>query len=101
MGPGLVLGTSACGAYFNLYLLEGMSRWNEDRGREAVKTSDPNLRCYSQQQQQVLNQLTQEFYGLTLVETYTEAREYTGTQSAYTLTIRSFISLWVSVIYLN
>ncbi|KAA8577717.1 hypothetical protein FQN60_006248, partial [Etheostoma spectabile] len=69
-------GTSACGAYFNLYLLEGRSRWNEDRGREAVTTL--HLRCYSQQQQQVLNRLTQEFYGLMLVETYMEARESTG-----------------------
>lgn len=85
-----------CAAYFNLYLLEGISRWNEDRGREAVKTSDRNLRCYSQQQQQVFNQLTQEFYGPTLVETYTEAREYSK-HSTYTLTVLSFLSLWVSL----
>lgn len=62
-----------------MYLLEGLVWWNENRGRAAVEGGQRSaLRCFSAQLQHGFSQLTQEFLGLTLVETYTQPREYTG-----------------------
>lgn len=62
-----------------MYLLEGLVRWNENRGRAAVEDAErATLRCYSARLQHSFNQLTQELLGLKLVETFTEPREYTG-----------------------
>ncbi|XP_041947807.1 uncharacterized protein LOC121708916 [Alosa sapidissima] len=72
-------GTTASDVHFQVYLLEGLVRWNEDRGRAAVEGGQrAALRCYSAQLQHSFNQLAQEFKGVTLVESYTEPREYTG-----------------------
>ena len=62
-----------------MYLLEGLARWNENRGRAAVEGGQrPALRCFSAQLQHSFNQLTQEFLGRTLVGDYTKPTEYTG-----------------------
>ncbi len=67
-----------------MYLLEGLVRWNENRGKEAVEnTQRTMLRCYSAQLQHSFNQLTQELMGETLVEIYTQPGEYTGKLSAH------------------
>ncbi|KAF1393394.1 hypothetical protein PFLUV_G00015170 [Perca fluviatilis] len=72
-------GQSASDVHFQVYLLEGLVRWNENRGRAAVEGGQRSaLRCYSAQLQHSFDQLTQELLGLTLVDTYTQPREYTG-----------------------
>ncbi|XP_044034236.1 uncharacterized protein LOC122867471 [Siniperca chuatsi] len=72
-------GTSANALHFQVYLLEGLVRWNENRARASVEGAQrTTLRCYSAQLQHSFNQLTQEFLGLTLVENYTQPGEYTG-----------------------
>ncbi|CAJ1069327.1 hypothetical protein MATL_G00263900 [Xyrichtys novacula] len=72
-------GTSANALHFQVYLLEGLARWNENRARAAVENAQrTKLRCYSAQLQHGFNQLTQEFLGVKLVENYTLPREYTG-----------------------
>ena len=75
----LVTGTSASALHFQVYLLEGLARWNEDRARAAVEDGDrTTLRCYSARLQHGFDRLTQEFLGQTLVENYTRPGEYTG-----------------------
>ena len=72
-------GQSASDVHFQVYLLEGLVWWNENRGRAAVEGGERSaLRCYSAQLQHSFDQLTQELLGLTLVDTYTVPREYTG-----------------------
>ncbi|XP_061753808.1 uncharacterized protein LOC133551273 isoform X2 [Nerophis ophidion] len=72
-------GTSANALHFQVYLLEGLCRWNEGRGRAAVKgTDDVTVQCYDAGLQDALAQLTQELMGLTLVDNYTPASKYTG-----------------------
>lgn len=62
-----------------LYLLEGLTRWNEDRGRAAVEGGDRQLqRSYSSRDLDTLNQLSQSLYGNRLVDSFTQPREYTG-----------------------
>ncbi|XP_062245750.1 uncharacterized protein LOC133955102 [Platichthys flesus] len=75
-----VPGTSANALHFQVYLLEGIVRWNEDCARVAVEGNArrSTLRCYSAQLQRGLSQLTQQFLGRTLVENYTQPGEYTG-----------------------
>ncbi|XP_034440815.1 uncharacterized protein LOC117761228 [Hippoglossus hippoglossus] len=75
-----VPGTSANALHFQVYLLEGLVRWNEDCARVAVESDArrSTLRCYSAQLQRGLSQLTQQFLGMTLVENYTQPGEYTG-----------------------
>ena len=64
--------------HFQVYLLEGLTRWNEDRGRTAVQGADKSKACYRGDLQHAFDQFTQEAYGVTLVENYTKPREYTG-----------------------
>ncbi|KAG7500682.1 hypothetical protein JOB18_025985, partial [Solea senegalensis] len=72
-------GTSASDVHFQVHLLEGLVRWNEDRGRAAVEGGQgAALRCYSAQLQHAFNQLAQEVKGLKPVDDYTQPRAYTG-----------------------
>nr|XP_061797805.1 uncharacterized protein LOC133589111 isoform X1 [Nerophis lumbriciformis] len=72
-------GTTANALHFQVYLLEGLCRWNEDRGRAAVKGADAvTMRCYDAGLQDALARLTQKHYGVTLVHNYTPASKYTG-----------------------
>ncbi|KAG7500103.1 hypothetical protein JOB18_008713 [Solea senegalensis] len=74
-------GTSASDVHFQVYLLEGLVRWNEDRGRAAVEGGQRSaLRCYRAQLQHAFNQLAQEVKGLKPVDDYTQPRAYTGTE---------------------
>ncbi|CAL8332725.1 unnamed protein product [Merluccius merluccius] len=76
-------GPSASDVHFQVYLLEGLVRWNENRGRAAVEGGERSaLRWYSAQLQHSFDQLTQELLGLTLVDTYTSPREYTAEPAA-------------------
>ncbi|XP_058509620.1 uncharacterized protein LOC131475475 [Solea solea] len=72
-------GTSASDLHFQVYLLEGLMRWNENRGRAAVQGGQRSaLQCYSAQQQSVFNRLAHRLKGLEPVVDYTQPREYTG-----------------------
>ncbi|XP_058474505.1 uncharacterized protein LOC131447057 [Solea solea] len=72
-------GTSASDLHFQVYLLEGLMRWNENRGRAAVQGGQRSaLRCYGAQQQHTFNRLAQRVKGLKPVVDYTQPREYTG-----------------------
>ncbi|XP_028998209.2 uncharacterized protein LOC129603588 [Betta splendens] len=76
---GFIPGTSASALHFQVYLLEGLVRWNEDRGRASVEGAQRLVpRCYDALLQDYLKRLTQEFMGMTVVETYTQPGEYTG-----------------------
>ncbi|XP_034469710.1 uncharacterized protein LOC117778320 [Hippoglossus hippoglossus] len=72
-------GTSANALHFQVYLLEGLVRWNEDRARAAV-AGEPRrstARCYSAQLLSGVRRLSQKFMGKTLVENFTQPGEYT------------------------
>ncbi|XP_049916991.1 uncharacterized protein LOC126400399 [Epinephelus moara] len=71
-------GTAASGSFFQMYLLEGLTTWNEDWAQAAAGGAMTGKKCYSGQEQHTLNQLSQQFFGLTLVESYTKPLEYTG-----------------------
>ncbi|XP_044023334.1 uncharacterized protein LOC122862134 isoform X2 [Siniperca chuatsi] len=71
-------GTTARECYFQIYLLEGLTRWNQDRAQAAAGGASTGTKCYSGQEQHNFNKLTQHFYGLPLAESYTEPLEYTG-----------------------
>ncbi|XP_068566861.1 uncharacterized protein [Cebidichthys violaceus] len=64
-------GTSASAVNFQLYLLEGMTRWNEDHRRASVEGG-------GSQDLDTINQLAQSLYGRRLVDSCTRIREYTG-----------------------
>ncbi|XP_068581262.1 uncharacterized protein [Cebidichthys violaceus] len=63
-------GTSASAMNFQLYLLEGLTRWNEDHRRASVERGDS-------QDLDTINQLAQSLYGRRLVDSCTQIR-YTG-----------------------
>lgn len=75
-------GTSANAEHFQAFLLEGLSRWNEDRAAAAaVDPSAQVLRCYSGHLQHSLNQLSQQLLSCKLVADWTKPGEYTGNYS--------------------
>ncbi|CAL8266768.1 unnamed protein product [Boreogadus saida] len=65
-------GESANPWHFQAFLLEGLTRWNEDRAASAAQEGRPLLRTYSGPLQHSLDQLSQRVLGSSLV------REYTG-----------------------
>ncbi|KAL3065077.1 hypothetical protein OYC64_015289 [Pagothenia borchgrevinki] len=72
-------GSSARGTFLQMLLLEGLTRWNEDRGKAAA--GGAGINCYSSQQQYTLHQLTQHFFHTTLVESHVKPLQYTGDTS--------------------
>ncbi|KAF5907191.1 Epithelial-stromal interaction 1, partial [Clarias magur] len=70
-------GNFARACYFQMYLLEGLTRWNEDRAQQAAGKAASGMKCYRGQEQHTLKQLTQHFFGKTLVESCTKPLEYT------------------------
>ncbi|KAJ7983775.1 hypothetical protein DPEC_G00371510 [Dallia pectoralis] len=72
-------GTSASAAHFQAYLLEGLTRWNEDRA-EAAALGDrqQSLHSYDGAAQDAINKLSQELMGCSLVTDYTKPAKYTG-----------------------
>ncbi|KAJ8007961.1 hypothetical protein DPEC_G00099780 [Dallia pectoralis] len=72
-------GTSASAEHFQAYLLEGLTRWNEDRA-EAAALGDrqQSLHSYDGVAQYAINKLSQELMGCSLVTDYTKPAKYTG-----------------------
>ncbi|XP_013875809.1 uncharacterized protein LOC106525951, partial [Austrofundulus limnaeus] len=73
-----ILGTSVSGCHFQMFLLEGLTRWNEDRAQVAAGAQNTGMKCYAGQKQHCLYQLTQRLLGVTLAETYSKPLLYTG-----------------------
>ncbi|XP_030196810.1 uncharacterized protein LOC115531596 [Gadus morhua] len=74
-----VPGTTSSDVHYQVYLLEGLARWNEDRGRAAVEGGPrAALRCYSARLQHSFNELASEVNGVQPVDDFTQPREYTG-----------------------
>lgn len=77
--PGIYLSTgrSANANNFQVYLLEGVYRWNEDRLAAAIDTaSDPV--CYSASLKHNVNRLGEEMLGKKIFLNYKDPRKYTG-----------------------
>ncbi|XP_028302297.1 uncharacterized protein LOC114463168 [Gouania willdenowi] len=73
-------GTSANDIHFQLYLLEGLTRWNADRSRATVQRGSrgPHL-CYSPREMEHANQLSVELFGQRMLDAYSDpSRPYTG-----------------------
>ncbi|XP_051800729.1 uncharacterized protein LOC110945909 [Acanthochromis polyacanthus] len=71
-------GTAARGCFFQMFLLEGLTRWNEDRAQAAASRGNSGRKCYSGQDVHTLNELSQHFYRLKLAEMFTSPLLYTG-----------------------
>uniref|UniRef100_A0A096MGP9 Uncharacterized protein n=1 Tax=Poecilia formosa TaxID=48698 RepID=A0A096MGP9_POEFO len=65
-------GTSASGCHFQMFLLEGLTRWNEDRAQVAAGAQKTGKKCYAGQKQHCLYQLTQR------LQTYSKPLLYTA-----------------------
>ena len=77
---------------FQLYLLEGLTRWNEDRGRAIVAGGGgQQQRSYSSRDMDAVNQLSEALYGIRLFDSYTQPREYTGNTHTHTHTHTSSV----------
>ncbi|XP_051800536.1 uncharacterized protein LOC127532606 [Acanthochromis polyacanthus] len=61
-----------------MFLLEGLTRWNEDRVQAAASRENSGRKCYSGQDVHTLNELSQHFYRLKLAEMFTSPLLYTG-----------------------
>ena len=71
-------GSTANDMTFQVYLLEGMVRWNQDRGVQAVKGQPPAERTYNSALQHEVTRLTNLIHGETLLSNYHVPRTYTG-----------------------
>lgn len=70
-------GKSANSLHFQVYLLEGLVRWNENRARAAVEVTPP-LVSYKAEKVHHFNRLAQKYLGKTLVQTFSQPGEHTG-----------------------
>ncbi|MED6263442.1 hypothetical protein CHARACLAT_004626 [Characodon lateralis] len=70
-------GTSASACHFQMYLLEGLTQWNEERAQAVVGAEKMGMKCYVGKKQHSLFQLTQRLLGVTLLESYSKPLKYT------------------------
>ncbi|XP_073719431.1 uncharacterized protein [Misgurnus anguillicaudatus] len=71
-------GTSANTLNFQLYLLEVLNRWNQDRAAAAIKTKPSPLLTYAGQVVQSINNNSLVVFGEKLVPTFQPPTQYTG-----------------------
>ncbi|TDG99988.1 hypothetical protein EPR50_G00200470 [Perca flavescens] len=71
-------GTSANALNFQLYLLEGLSRWNQDRGTAAVTSRPSSLLTYSGDVTQCVNTSSLKVFGRAFVPNFRPPSKYTG-----------------------
>ena len=71
-------GTAANALHFQMYLLEGLHRWNSDRSLAALDTQLSPLRCYDSKLKSALAELSQSVMGAKLFKEYQPPRKYTG-----------------------
>ncbi|XP_038588681.1 uncharacterized protein LOC119913343 isoform X2 [Micropterus salmoides] len=71
-------GTSANALNFQLYLLEGLNRWNQDQGTVAVTTKPSSLLTYAGDVVQCVNTNSLKVFGRVLVPNFRPSARYTG-----------------------
>ncbi|KAL0963741.1 hypothetical protein UPYG_G00310350 [Umbra pygmaea] len=71
-------GTSANSLNFQLYLLEGLNRWNQDRAHSALAVKPPSLLSYSGHLVQCVNTYSIKVLGKKLVPSFQPPAVYTG-----------------------
>ena len=71
-------GSTANDTTFQAYLLEGMVRWNQDRGAKAVQGQPPAERTYNSALQHEINRLATVVHGEALFPNYQAPRAYTS-----------------------
>ncbi|XP_047242400.1 uncharacterized protein LOC124880974 [Girardinichthys multiradiatus] len=71
-------GNSANSLNFQIYLLEGLHRWNHNRATAAVETETSGLRIYSGELVHSVNTDYERVFGKKLVPSFTPPAKYTG-----------------------
>lgn len=71
-------GTSANSLNFQIYLLEGLHRWNQDRAGAALATGPSPLCSYSGELLHCVNRNYLKLYGSKLVPEFSPPSRYTG-----------------------
>ncbi|RXN37609.1 hypothetical protein ROHU_001892 [Labeo rohita] len=71
-------GTSANSLNFQLYLLEGLNRWNQDREAASLAVRPPSLLSYSADLVHCVNNLSVKVLGRKLVPSFQPPAVYTG-----------------------
>lgn len=71
-------GTSANHQHFQVYLLEGINRWNQDRAEAAVVGGNTDPPTYSGLLRAASNQLSLSALGKKLHPNFRAPRKYTG-----------------------
>lgn len=71
-------GTSANALNFQLYLLEGLNRWNQDRGAAAVTSKQASLLTYAGDVAHCVNTNSLKVFGRAFVPTFRPPAKYTG-----------------------
>ncbi|CAL8307416.1 unnamed protein product [Merluccius merluccius] len=71
-------GTSANSLNFQIYLLEGLHRWNQDRGSAALSTGPSVLRSYSGDLLHCVNTNYEKLFGRKVVPEFCPPSRYTG-----------------------
>ncbi|XP_034460728.1 uncharacterized protein LOC117773137 [Hippoglossus hippoglossus] len=71
-------GTSANSLNFQIYLLEGLHRWNQDRGVAALSTGPSSLRSYSGDLLHSVNNNYEKLFGRKVVPEFCPPSRYTG-----------------------
>ena len=74
----VLLGTSANSLNFQIYLLEGLHRWNQDRGSAALSTGPSAIRSYSGDLLHCVNRNYQKLFGRKVAPGFCPPSCYTG-----------------------
>jgi len=72
------LGNSANSLNLQIYLLEGLLRWNQDRAAAAVAGGSSTLRTYTGELVYSVNENYNKLYGRKLIPSFTPPAVYTG-----------------------
>lgn len=72
------LGTSANSLNFQLYLLEGLHRWNQDRATAALSITPSGLHCYQGNLLHSVNRNYYKLWGKKVAPEFTPPSQYTG-----------------------
>lgn len=80
----VLLGTSANSLNFQIYLLEGLHRWNQDRGSAALSTGPSGLRSYSGELLHCVNQNYEKLFGKKVAPEFCPPSQYTGKHCEHT-----------------
>lgn len=71
-------GSSASAMHFQMYLLEGLARWNVDRGLAALRLEEAPLRCFDVRLKESVEDLSRSVLGKSQFAEYRTPGLYTG-----------------------